>query len=73
MRKRLEKIPSPKRGRDYALVAYDIDPHGEDKDFVDRIRNEASQHSANIQNPGGVKRNKIVLSKTRQLYGSSVL
>ena len=67
MRKWLKKVPSPKRGRDYSLVAYDIDPRGEDKDFVDRILNEASQHSANIQNPGGKKRNPVVLSKTRYL------
>ena len=58
---------SSKRGRDYLLVAFDIDPQGEHRDFVNRIRNEASQHSANIQNPGGVTRNTIVLSKTRYL------
>ena len=67
MRKWLKKVPSPKRGNDYSLVAYDIDPRGEDKDFVDRILNEASQHSANIQNPGGEERSPVVLSKTRYL------
>ena len=67
MRKRLKKVRSPKRGRDYSLVAYDIDPQGEDRDFVDRIVNEASQHSANIQNPGGEERSQVVLSKTRYL------
>ena len=35
MRKWLRKVGSPERGRDYSLVAYDIDPRGEDKDFVD--------------------------------------
>ena len=58
---------SSKRGRDYFLVVFDVDPQGEHRDFVNRIQNEASQHSANIQNPGGVNRNKIVLSKTRYL------
>ena len=58
---------SSKRGRDYLLVAFDIDPQGEHRDFVNRILNEASQHSANIQNPGGERRNQVVLSKTRYL------
>lgn len=67
MRKRLQKIESKTRGRDYSLIAYDIDPRGEDRDFVDSIKSEASQHSANIQNPGGQRRNPVILSKTRYL------
>ena len=67
MRKWLRKVGSPKRGRDYSLVAYDIDPRGEDEDFVDRILSEASQHSANIQNPGGEERDEVTLEKTRYL------
>ena len=61
------KAKSSKRGRDYLLVAFDIYPQGEHRDFVNRIRNEATQHSANIQNPGGKKRSPVVLSKTRYL------
>ena len=58
---------SRERGTYYLLVAFDIDPQSEHKDFVDRIIDEASQHSANIQNPGGRNRNSVVLSKTRYL------
>ena len=62
-----KRVGSPRRGRDYLLVAFDIDPKREHKDFVNKIRNDASQHSANIQNPGGRRRNSVVLSKTRYL------
>ena len=58
---------SRERGTYYFLVAFNIDPQGEHRDFVNRILNEAHQHSANIQNPGGRRRGQAVLSKTRYL------
>lgn len=64
---KFKSIKSPERGREYLLVAFDIDPQGEHKDFVDRILSEASQHSASIHDPGGKKRSRVVLSKTRYL------
>lgn len=64
---RFESISSPGRGRDYLLVAFDIDPQDEHRDFVNRILSEANLHSANIQNPGGERRSAIVLRKTRYL------
>ena len=64
---RFEPIGSPERGSDYLLVAFDIDPQGEHRDFVNRILSEADRHSANIQNPGGERRSPTVLAKTRYL------
>ena len=62
-----DDVWSRERETIYFLVAFDIDPQDEHRDFVNRIKNEASQHSANIQNPGGINRNQVVLSKTRYL------
>ena len=62
-----DDVWSRERRSYYLLVAFDIDPRGEHRDFVNRILNEASHHSANIQNPGGRKRDPVVLSKTRYL------
>ena len=62
-----DDVWSRERGAHYLLIAFYIDPQGEHRDFVNRILNEASQHSANIQNPGGINRNQVVLSKTRYL------
>ena len=58
---------SKKHASGYFLVVFDIDPKGEHREFVNRIINEAKQHSANIQNPGGQSRNPVILSKTRYL------
>ena len=58
---------SQQRGTYYLLVAFDIDPQGQHRDFVNRILNEASQHSANIRDTGGTERDKVTLSKTRYL------
>ena len=58
---------SQERGTYYLLVAFDIDPQGEHRDYVNGIRNDASQHSANIRDTDGEKRDDITLSKTRYL------
>lgn len=51
----------------FNLVAFDIDPLGEDADFVSGVRYEASQHSAKILDPGGRQRDQATLSKHRYL------
>lgn len=51
----------------FNLFAFDIDPLGEDADFVSGVRYEASQHSAKILDPGGRQRDQATLSKHRYL------
>lgn len=51
----------------FNLVAFDIDPLGEDANFVNEVQNEASQLSAKILDPGGRPRDPVTLSKTRYL------
>lgn len=53
--------------RYFNLVAFDVDPLGEDVNFVNEVRYEASQHSARTQDPGGRPRNRVILSNTRYL------
>lgn len=53
--------------RYFNLVAFDIDPQGEDVEFVNEVRSEASQHGAQIYDPGGRPRSGIRLSNTRYL------
>ena len=58
---------SQERGTHYSLVAFDIEPQGVHRDFVNKILNKASQHSANTRDTGGEERDKVTLSKTRYL------
>lgn len=51
----------------FNLVAFDIDPLGEDANFVNEVQDEVSQHSAKILDPGGRQRDQATLSKTRYL------
>ena len=51
----------------FNLVAFDIDPLGEDANFINDVRYEASQHSAKPLDPGGRQRDEVTLSKTRYL------
>ena len=53
--------------RYFNLVAFDIDPQGEDTNFVSEVRYEATQHSARTQDPGGRLRDPVTLSNTRYL------
>ena len=62
-----DDVWSRERGAYYLLAAFDIDPQGEHRDFVNRILSEASQHSANIRDTGGTERDKVTLLKTRYL------
>lgn len=53
--------------RYFNLVAFDIDPLGEDAEFVSQMRGEASQHSATTYDPGGRQRSGTRLLNTRYL------
>ena len=58
---------SRKHRNGYRLVAFDIDSQGVHRDFVNRILNEARQHSANIRDTDGEERDEVTLEKTRYL------
>lgn len=53
--------------RYFNLIAFDVDPLGEDANFVKEVQHEASQHSARTQDPGGRLRDRVTLSNTRYL------
>lgn len=53
--------------RYFNLVAFDIDPLGEDAEFVNEVQSEARQHGAQTYDPGGRPRSGIRLSNTRYL------
>lgn len=64
---RFMKGGSQRHRNGYFLVAFEIDPQVEHRDFVNRILNEASQHSANTRDTDGEERDKVTLEKTRYL------
>ena len=65
MKKELVTVKCPTR--DFSLIAFEIDPIGEDVDLVNAIRDEVLQHGAAAYAPSGRIRNEDELSKTRYL------
>ena len=65
MQKSIVKVECPTR--DLYLVAFEIDPQGEDVDLVNAVQSIVRQHGAAIQAPSGEPRSDITLSKTRYL------
>ena len=65
MKKELVTVKCP--NRDFSLIAFEIDPLGEDADFVNAIRDEVLQHGAAAYAPSGRTRNENELRKTRYL------
>ena len=51
----------------FNLVAFDIDPTGEDSVLVSEVYDEASRHGGDSHDPGGVRRSRTQLSRTRYL------
>lgn len=51
----------------FNLVAFDIDPIGEDKVLVSEVRDQASRHTGDFHDPGGVRRGRAQLLRTRYL------
>ena len=67
MRGRDNNIMSKKRGREYSLIAFDIDPWGADADSVKEIISEVEEHGADTRDTGGKERDEDTLLKTRYL------
>lgn len=53
--------------RDFSLIAFEINPVGEDVDFVNTIRDEVRKHGAAAYAPSGRIRNEEELRKKRYL------
>ena len=65
MKKSIMTVECPTR--DFGLVAFKIDPTGEDMDFVNVVLDEVSQHGAVNYAPSGRRRNPDELRNTRYL------
>ena len=65
MKKSIVTVKCPTR--DFNLIAFEIDPLGEDVDLVNAIRNAVLQHAAVAYAPSGTTRSKNTLRKTRYL------
>ena len=65
MKKSIVKLQCPTR--DYYLLAFEIDPAGTDRDFVNAVLDEAREHRATPSAPSGRRRNSEKLVKTRYL------
>ena len=65
MKKELVTVKCPTR--DFSLIAFEIDPIGEDVDLVNAMRDEVLQHRAAAYAPSGRTRSENELRKTRYL------
>ena len=69
MNKSVVKLQCPTR--DYYLLAFEIDPAGTDRDFVNAVLDEVHEHRATPSAPSGIKRSSEKLVKN-SLSGRSV-
>ena len=65
MQKYTKTIECPTR--DFNLIAFEIDPTGEDANLVSAVHDEVSSHGASSYAPSGIRRNQETLLKTRYL------
>ena len=65
MKKDIKTIECPTR--DFNLIAFEIDPIGEDADLVNAVHDEARRHGASAYAPSGRRRSQEALRKTRYL------